>query len=78
MATDFTSIGAVWLACNDQLLEARIRSQTSFSLGASDEVALIANVLRRSSRYNELTVESAMECGATVISAEIGHRSPAW
>jgi 2-phosphoglycerate kinase len=73
MATDFASTGAVWLACDDQLLEARIRSQTSFYRGASDEEALIANFLRRSSRYNELMVESAMEYGATVISVEIGH-----
>jgi 2-phosphoglycerate kinase len=73
MAADFASTGAIWLACDDQLLEARIRSQTSFYRGASDEEALIANVLRRSGRYNELMVESAMEYGATVISVEIAH-----
>lgn len=73
MAADFASTGAVWLACDDQLLEARIRSQTSFYSGASDEEALIANVLKRSIRYNELMIESAMVCGATVISVEICH-----
>ena len=73
MAADFVSTGAVWLACDDQLLKARIRSQTSFYRGASDEEALIANAMKRSSRYNELMVESAMKGGATVISIEIGH-----
>lgn len=51
----------------------RSRSQTNFYRGAIDEEALIANVLRRSNRYNELMVESAVGCGATVISVKIGH-----
>ena len=73
MAADFAATGALWLTCDDQLLEARIRSQTDFYRGASDEEALIANILRRSSRYNELMIESAVECCATVISVGIGH-----
>jgi 2-phosphoglycerate kinase len=67
MTAGFTSTGAVWLTCDDELLEARIRSQVSFYQGASDEEALIANFLRRSSRYNQLMVESAMQCDARVI-----------
>ena len=53
MVADFASTGTVWLSCDDQLLEARNSSQTSFYGGALDEEALIANVLRGSNRYNE-------------------------
>jgi 2-phosphoglycerate kinase len=73
MTADFAETGALWITCDDQLLEVRIRSQTDFYRGASDEEALIANVLRRSSRYNELMIESAVECRATVISVGTGH-----
>ena len=73
LAADFTSTGAVWLTFDDDLLEARIRSQASFYEGASDEQALIVNFLRRSSRFNQLMVESALECGAAVIRVKLGH-----
>ena len=73
MAAEFKATKALWLSCDNQLLEKRIRSQKDFYRGASDEEALITNVLRRSSRYNELMVESAMTCSATVINVEIGH-----
>ena len=72
-AAQFSSTGAVWLACDDQLLETRIRSDTSFYQGAADEEALIENVLRRSSRYNELMVASAVQCGSILIDVEAGH-----
>jgi 2-phosphoglycerate kinase len=73
MAAGFTSTGAVWLTCDDDLLEARICSQVSFYQGASDEQALIANFLQRSSRYNQLMVESALECGARVIRVQFNY-----
>jgi len=66
-SANFSGTGSLWLTCDDQLLEARIRSQTDFYRGASDEVALISNILRRSSLYNELMIGSAMEFGAAVI-----------
>jgi 2-phosphoglycerate kinase len=73
MAAGFSSTGAVWLTCDDGLLEARIRSQVSFYQGASDEEALITNFLRRSSRYNQLMVESAMQCDAKVIRVQFSY-----
>jgi 2-phosphoglycerate kinase len=72
MAAGFTATGAVWLTCNDLLLESRIRSNPDFYRGAVDEEALISNFLRRSSRYNELMLESAAECSATVITVLSG------
>jgi len=72
MAAGFTATGAVWLTCNDLLLESRIRSNPDFYRGAADEEALIGNFLRRSSRYNELMLESAAECSATVITVLSG------
>jgi hypothetical protein len=38
--------------------------------GAADEEGLLTDMLKRSSRYNELMVESAVACGATVIRVE--------
>jgi 2-phosphoglycerate kinase len=73
MAADFSSTRAVWLTCDDQLLEARIRTQTSFYRGALDEEALIANILSRSNIYNELMIKSAVACGATLISVKVSH-----
>ncbi len=73
MAADFISTRAVWLTCDDKLLETRIRTQTSFFRGAADEKKLRTNMLRRSSRYNELVSKSAIACGATLIKIEVGH-----
>jgi len=73
MAADFISTKAVWLTCDNQLLETRIRAQTSFFRGAEDEKKLLTNMLRRSSRYNELMIKSAVACGAILIRIEAGH-----
>jgi hypothetical protein len=67
IAAGFTATGAVWLTCDDLLLESRIRSNPDFYRGAADEEALIGNFKRRSSRYNELMLKSAAGCSATVI-----------
>ncbi len=73
MAAGFTATGAVWLTCDEDLLESRIRSLPDFYQGAVDEEALITNFLRRSSRFNELIIESAVECRATVITVGTGY-----
>jgi hypothetical protein len=69
----FTATGAVWLSCDDLLLESRIRACPDFYQGAEDEQALITNFLRRSNRYNKLMNKSAIECGATLITVETGY-----
>jgi len=66
-AAGFTATGAVWLTCNERLLESRIRSNVDFYRGAADEEALIRNFTRRSSRYNELMLESAAKRNAAVL-----------
>ncbi|MBN1452263.1 MAG: hypothetical protein JW963_14710 [Anaerolineales bacterium] len=73
MAADFVATRAVWLTCDDQLFETRLRAQSSFFRGAADEEGLLTNMVRRSSRYNELMVESAAACGAALIRVEAGH-----
>lgn len=69
----FTATGAVWLACDDLVLESRIRSHSDFYRGAVDEEALISNFLKRSSWYNALMLKSAAECSATVITFDFCH-----
>ena len=73
IAARFTATGAVWLSCDDLLLESRIRTQPDFYKGAVDEEALVSNFLLRSSRYNELMLKSAAECNAVVITVNSGH-----
>lgn len=73
IAAGFAGTGAIWLTCDDLLLESRIRSDPDFYRGAVDEEALIDNFLRRSSRYNELMLRSAAQCSATVIHVLCGH-----
>lgn len=73
MAAGYTATGAIWLTCDDLLLEARIRSDPDFYRGALDEEALISNFSRRGSRYNELMLQSATQCSATVINVVFGH-----
>jgi hypothetical protein len=73
MAAGFTATGAVWLTCDDLLLESRIRANRDFYRGAVDEETLIGNFLRRSSRYNELMLKSTAQCNATVIHIVSGH-----
>ena len=71
MAADFVSTKAVWLTCDDQLFETRIRAQSSFFRGAADKEGLLTNMLRRSSRYNELMIASVVACGAILIRVEV-------
>ena len=73
MAAKFSSTGSLWLTCDDRLLEARIRSQEDFYRGATDENALITNVMKRSSRYNALMLESAEKWRANVIHVRAAH-----
>ena len=73
MRAGFTATGAVWLTCDDLLLESRIRTRPDFYKGAVDEEALITNFLRRSSRFNALIMKSAVECRATVIAVKACH-----
>ncbi|MBN1934981.1 MAG: hypothetical protein JW934_09970 [Anaerolineae bacterium] len=73
IAAGFTATGAIWLTCDDLLLESRIRSRPDFYRGAADEETLINNFLRRSSRYNELMLKSAAQCSATVINVISDH-----
>jgi hypothetical protein len=72
MTAVFTATGAVWLTCDDRLLESRIRSSPDFYRGAVDEAALIGNFLRRSSRYNEQMLALAAACSAAVIPVSPG------
>jgi 2-phosphoglycerate kinase len=73
MTAGFAATGAVWLACDDLLLESRIRSNPEFYRGAADEEALVRNFVKRSSRYNELMLKSALEFNAAVVVAGSGH-----
>jgi 2-phosphoglycerate kinase len=70
ISSGFASTGALWLSCDKRLLQSRVRSDEEFYRGAADEEALIENFTRRSNRYNELMLESARDCGATVISVD--------
>jgi 2-phosphoglycerate kinase len=72
MSAGFRDTGALWLTCDDALLEARVRSQESFYEGAEDAEVLVRNFVKRSSVHTELIIQSAEECGADLITVKAG------
>jgi len=73
MPAEFPNTGAVWLNCDERILEFRIRSDPGFYRGAENEEAFIQNFLLRSKLYNELMVQSANKCDAAVITLVSNH-----
>jgi 2-phosphoglycerate kinase len=61
------NVSSLWLIGDDQTLEARIRADTNFSAGGSDEEAMIRAYVARNAAYNSALAEAVARLGLPAI-----------